>query len=93
LGLDASAAAAGEDDEPTGLFVSNGSVSKDALLGTEKSLEDAKGFLTRQHGDNKVFRIFHKLRANALSDGLECESALKSLYARIFLTQAGTRFA
>jgi hypothetical protein len=58
LGLDASAA--GEDNEPTGLFVSNGSVSKDALLGTENGLQDAKGFLTRQHGDNKVFRIFHK---------------------------------
>jgi hypothetical protein len=60
LGLDATAAASGEDNEPTGLFVSNGSVSKDSLLGTEGNLEGALGFLTRQHGDNKLFRIFHK---------------------------------
>lgn len=36
LGHDATSLAHGEDNEPTGLFVSNGSVSKDALLGTEE---------------------------------------------------------
>ena len=59
LGQDATALTRGEDNEPTGLFVSNGSVSKDALLGTEESLKDARGFFTQQHGDNKVFRFFH----------------------------------
>ncbi len=49
----------GEDNEPTGLFVSNGSVSKDALLGTKENLDGALGFVTRQHGDNNVYRIFH----------------------------------
>lgn len=59
LGRDATAVTAGEDNEPTGLFVSNGDVSEDALLGTKKSLKGALGFLTRQHGDNSVFRFFH----------------------------------
>lgn len=59
LGLDATAVARGEDNEPTGLFVSNGSVSKDALLGTSENLKGARGFLTRQHGDNRVFTLVH----------------------------------
>ena len=59
LGRDATSLAHGEDNEPTGLFVSNGSVSKDALLGTEENLDDPRGFVTRQHGDNSVFRFFH----------------------------------
>lgn len=59
LGRDAAALASGEDNEPTGLFVSNGSVGKDTLLGTEENLDGALGFLTRQHGDNSVFRFFH----------------------------------
>ncbi|MCI0735269.1 MAG: hypothetical protein L0Y50_03180, partial [Beijerinckiaceae bacterium] len=57
IGQDAAALARGEDNEPTGLLVSNGSLSKEALPGTEESLKDASCFLTIQHGDNSVFRL------------------------------------
>ncbi|MCI0599641.1 MAG: PhoX family protein [Beijerinckiaceae bacterium] len=57
LGQDATALARGEDNEPTGLVVSNGSLGREALVGTEESLNEAQGFLTVQHGDNNVFRI------------------------------------
>jgi secreted PhoX family phosphatase len=53
LGRDALAAPEGEEDnEPTGLFVANGS--------TRKSLDDARGFFTMQHGQNSVFEILRK---------------------------------
>ncbi len=58
LGRDASSVAQGEDNEPTGLFVSNGGSTNDTLLGTSKSLNGAIGFLTRQHGDNSLFHFF-----------------------------------
>ena len=48
----------GEDNEPTGLFVSNGSIEKGQLLGTEESLDNARGFFTMQHGDNHTFEFF-----------------------------------
>ncbi|MCI0466734.1 MAG: DUF839 domain-containing protein [Beijerinckiaceae bacterium] len=57
LGQDATAVRLAEDNEPTGLFVSNGSPGKEALLGSIESLDGASGFLTVQHGDNSVFRI------------------------------------
>ena len=58
LGRDLSAAGSGaEDNEPTGIYVSSGSSRKEGLLGTEESLEDARGFFTKQHGDNTVFEI------------------------------------
>lgn len=53
LGQDASAVARKVDNEPTGLFVSNGG----PLLGAPSYLAGATGFITRQHGDNKVFRL------------------------------------
>jgi hypothetical protein len=28
------------------------------LLGTEDSLDDARGFFTQQHGDNNTYEIF-----------------------------------
>ena len=59
LGRDAAAIAQGEDNEPTGVFVSNGSTRKEALLGTEESLDDARGFFTQQHGDNNVYEFFN----------------------------------
>jgi len=61
LGRDLSAAASGaEDNEPTGIHVSNGNSRKEGLLGTDESLEDARGFFTQQHGDNTVFEIVRK---------------------------------
>lgn len=57
LGLDAIAATRG-DNEPTGLFFSNGSTSKKDLLGTLKNLEEARSFFTHQHGENTIYEIF-----------------------------------
>jgi len=61
LGRDVLAAADGEEDnEPTGLFVSNGSARQQDMLGTRKSLDEARGFFTMQHGQNDVFEILRK---------------------------------
>ena len=61
LGRDASASGPGqEDNEPTGVFVSNGSTKRSELLGTDDALEGkARGFFTQQHGDNVVYEFFH----------------------------------
>ena len=48
------------DNEPTGLHVSNGSTSKDALPGTLENLEGARGFFTQQHGANYTYEILRK---------------------------------
>jgi hypothetical protein len=60
LGRDSLAAPVGvEDNEPTGLYVSNGSTEASELLGTEESLDGrARGFFTQQHGENQVFEFF-----------------------------------
>ena len=61
LGRDPESAPAGEEDnEPTGVFVSNGSTAKAQVLGTKKSLDGARGFFTQQHGENNVFEIIAK---------------------------------
>jgi hypothetical protein len=59
LGRDASASGPGqEDNEPTGVHVSNGSTTKSELLGTDDALEEtARGFFTQQHGDNVVYEF------------------------------------
>jgi hypothetical protein len=57
LGRDATSIAHGEDNEPTGLFVSNGSADPKHLLGTAESLEHARGFFTQQHWDNNLYEI------------------------------------
>ena len=57
LTRDATSLANGEDNEPTGIFVSNGSPRVGGMLGTEEALEGARGFFTQQHGDNKVFEL------------------------------------
>src|SRR5262249_47527732 len=59
LGRDASASGPGqEDNEPTGVHVSNGSTKKSELLGTDDALEEkARGFFTQQHGDNVVYEF------------------------------------
>jgi hypothetical protein len=48
------------DNEPTGVIVSNGALSTQALLGTFDNLKNARGFITQQHGKNRVFEIFKK---------------------------------
>jgi secreted PhoX family phosphatase len=66
LGRDASSAAAGNDDnEPTGVFVSSGSAREEELLGTEDSLDDARGFFTQQHGDCNVFEFFRAAKKSS----------------------------
>jgi hypothetical protein len=63
LGRDSIASTPGaEDNEPTGAFVSNGAINKNALMGTEQNLDNARGFFTAQHGDNSVFEIFNVRR-------------------------------
>jgi hypothetical protein len=57
LGRDASAITHAEDNEPTGVFVSNGSASRRHLPGTLENLENARGFFTQQHGDNTVYEF------------------------------------
>ena len=58
LGRDARSAAAGNDDnEPTGVYVSNGSMLREGLLGTKESLDDARAFFTQQHGENTLYEI------------------------------------
>jgi hypothetical protein len=58
LGRDATSINHGEDNEPTGVFVSNGGIEKGQLLGTEESLENARSFFTMQHGDNNTYEFF-----------------------------------
>ena len=60
LGRDASASGDGqEDNEPTGMFVSNGGALKPGQYGTKSNLIGARGFFTEQHGDNKVYELTH----------------------------------
>ncbi len=60
LGRDESAAGDGEEDnEPTGIFVSNGERTKPDQLGTPTSLLGARGFFTQQHGDNTTYELQH----------------------------------
>jgi len=64
LGRDASSVTHLEDNEPTGLFVSNGSTSRKQMLGTPASLNKARGFFTMQHGDNNVFEFVQTKGSN-----------------------------
>lgn len=59
LGADERAWAVGKDDnEPTGVIVSNGSPRKDEMVGTLESLETSRGFITQQHGFNNVYEFY-----------------------------------
>jgi hypothetical protein len=57
LGRDGISVAKGEDNEPTGLHVSAGGLSVSDLPGTLNNLENSRGFLTRQHGENVLWEI------------------------------------
>ncbi|MBA3811237.1 MAG: DUF839 domain-containing protein [Caulobacteraceae bacterium] len=59
-GRDASASGAGaEDNEPTGIHVSNGGIARPIQYGTTYNLPEARGFYTQQHGDNTTFELHH----------------------------------
>jgi len=61
LGRDPSASGEGEEDnEPTGMFVSNGERIKPDQYGNPTNLIGARGFFTEQHGDNNLFEFHHK---------------------------------
>jgi len=57
LGRDATSIAHGEDNEPTGVFVSNGDTDPKHMPGNPESLAHARGFFTMQHGDNNLYEI------------------------------------
>jgi hypothetical protein len=60
LGRDANSAGAGsEDNEPTGIFVSDGSTSQSGILGTTDpgALSGVRTFVTQQHGDNITWEL------------------------------------
>lgn len=61
-GRDVSATpAAGEDNEVTGVYVSDGGVSAGVgrALGRAEDLHNSRGFYTKQHGDNHTFEMIH----------------------------------
>jgi len=60
LGLDRLAGVPGEEDnEPTGVFMSDGDSTIHGLLGTREIRTDrARLFFTQQHGENNLFEIF-----------------------------------
>ena len=55
LGRDSQAT--GEDNEPTGLHVSDGKVSIGGTLGRVLTPQTTRWFVTQQHGENRVFEI------------------------------------
>ncbi len=57
LGRDVTSEQEGEDNEPTGVFVSSGGSHKQDLLGTGANLVNARAFMTQQHGNNVLFEI------------------------------------
>ena len=60
LGLDRMAGVTGEEDnEPTGLLMSEGDSSINGLIGTKTFKTDrARLFFTQQHGENNLFEVF-----------------------------------
>jgi hypothetical protein len=59
LGRDAISETSGEDNEPTGLFVSEGGVTETDVLGSQLNPQKARWFVTEQHGKNQVWEITH----------------------------------
>ena len=45
------------DNEPTGLHVSSGGSTADDLQGQKDNLDNTRGFVTQQHGENVVYEI------------------------------------
>jgi len=57
LGRDATSETEGEDNEPTGMYVSGGGSHAGDMYGTAMSLSNARGFFTQQHGDNVLYEV------------------------------------
>jgi hypothetical protein len=57
LGLDATAIIHGEDNEPTGVHVSDGNSTIQGMLGKPTNPVQGRWFFTQQHGDNTVWEI------------------------------------
>ncbi len=57
LGRDFEAENAGEDNEPTGVHVSDGDPSVHGLLGKSIDPDDSRVFFTEQHGENIVWEV------------------------------------
>jgi hypothetical protein len=49
-----------EDNEPTGIHVSNGKTEAGGMFGRLANLDGARGFFTQQHGMNNVWEFFAK---------------------------------
>jgi hypothetical protein len=60
LGRDAVSETEGEDNEPTGVFVSSGGTHLGDLLGSPAGLFNARGFITQQHGNNVLYEMIKK---------------------------------
>jgi hypothetical protein len=45
------------DNEPTGLYVSEGSTQVGKMLGTPQSPARSRAFFTQQHGENRVYEV------------------------------------
>ena len=54
---EADAATGGEDNEPTGIYRSNGDVTAAGMQGTLASLSGARMFITQQHGENTLWEF------------------------------------
>jgi len=50
---------ASEDNEVTGIHVSNGTPTISSQFGTPNNLTNARGFFTQQHGDNTIYELIH----------------------------------
>ena len=47
-----------DNNEPTGVFASSGSLRGDQMFGTKERLHEARGCYTQQHGNGDVFEFF-----------------------------------
>ena len=57
VGRDRTSLAEGEDNEPTGVNVTNGSIGPSDMFGSVGSLVNARAFVTQQHGLNRTYEI------------------------------------
>ncbi len=57
LGRDALSETSGEDNEPTGVYYSDGADSPQSLLGKPVNPVEARLFFTQQHGHNTVWEV------------------------------------
>jgi hypothetical protein len=51
------------DNEPTGLYVSEGSTSVNRMLGTVQNPLRSRAFFTQQHGENRVYEVIQSIES------------------------------